>query len=36
MDNELEAILGGWPKEPRESANRLIREYGEPNEYSKS
>jgi hypothetical protein len=36
MQNELEKILADWPKEPRESAGRLIKEYGQPDEFSES
>jgi len=36
MQNELEKILAGWPKEPRESAARLIKEYGQPDEFTES
>src|SRR5438105_1876228 len=32
----VEEIIAGWPKEPRESAERLIKEYGEPEEFSES
>ncbi|MGB9177916.1 MAG: hypothetical protein WCB68_01620, partial [Pyrinomonadaceae bacterium] len=31
-----EEVVKDWPKEPRESAERLIDEYGEPDEYSES
>jgi hypothetical protein len=36
MHHELETILADWPKEPRESADRLIKEYGQPDEFSAS
>ena len=36
MNNELEQIIANWEKEPRESAERLIKEYGEPAEFSPS
>lgn len=36
MDQELEELIKDWPKEPRESAKRLIEYYGEPDEYSAS
>jgi hypothetical protein len=29
-------VIATWPKEPQDSARRLIEEYGVPNEYSKS
>ncbi len=32
--HNVEEIIKNWPKEPRESAERLIKEYGEPTEYS--
>lgn len=31
-----EEVIGKWDKEPRESAERLIKEYGEPDEISDS
>lgn len=34
MHNELGKILADWPKEPRESADRLIKEYGQPDEFT--
>src|SRR5215218_510829 len=34
MNNELEQIITNWEKEPHESAERLIKEYGEPAEFS--
>ncbi len=36
MDPRLQELLSGWPKDPRESAQRLIDYYGEPHEYSSS
>jgi hypothetical protein len=36
MDQALQEVLSGWPKEPRESAQRLVEYYGEPHEYSAS
>jgi hypothetical protein len=36
MEQHLQELIGGWPKEPRESAQRLIEYYGEPHEYSAS
>jgi hypothetical protein len=36
MNKEVEEIVDGWPKNPQESAKRLIDHYGEPNEYSAS
>jgi hypothetical protein len=36
MHATIEAIIKDWPKEPRESAQRLIEHYGEPNEYAPS
>jgi len=36
MNSEIQSIIKGWRKEPRESAERLIEYYGEPNEYSPS
>jgi hypothetical protein len=36
MDATLQDIVRGWPKEPQESAKRLIEYYGEPHEYSAS
>jgi hypothetical protein len=36
MNTELESIISKWDKEPRESAERLIKEYGEPDEVSPS
>jgi hypothetical protein len=34
MQNELQATIEKWQREPRESAERLIKEYGEPSEFS--
>mgnify|MGYP006199982003 CR=1 FL=1 len=34
MNSDLKNILNNWAKEPRESAERLIEEYGEPAEFS--
>lgn len=34
MNREIRDIIERWPKEPHESAERLIEHYGEPNEYS--
>jgi hypothetical protein len=34
MTPPLEAAIAGWPKEPRESARRLVDYYGPPDEYS--
>ena len=36
MNQQLAAMLQAWPKEPQESARRLIEYYGEPQEYSPS
>jgi hypothetical protein len=36
MHQQVAAILNTWPKEPQESAKRLIEYYGEPQEYSTS
>ncbi len=36
MNNELKTITSKWENEPRESAERLIEEYGEPNEFTES
>jgi len=36
MDRNLEEVIKNWPKEPRESARRLIEYYGPPDEYSAS
>ena len=32
----IDDVIAGWPKEPRDSARRLIAYYGQPNEYSPS
>jgi hypothetical protein len=31
MNEQVREIIERWPKEPHESAERLIEEYGEPN-----
>lgn len=36
MHHTVEDVIRKWPKEPRESAERLIREYGVPDEFSAS
>lgn len=36
MDNNLQKIVDAWPQGPRESAQRLVEYYGEPDEYSQS
>lgn len=36
MQENIETLIKGWPKEPRESARRLVEHYGEPQEYSPS
>jgi hypothetical protein len=36
MNAQIEELIHGWPKNPRESAQRLIEYYGEPHEYSAS
>ena len=36
MNEQVAAIVNTWPKEPQESAKRLIEYYGEPDEYSPS
>jgi len=36
MNQALESIIKGWPKEPQASARRLVEYYGEPEEYSPS
>jgi hypothetical protein len=36
MKESIETIIKTWPKNPRESAERLIEYYGEPQEYSES
>lgn len=33
---DIEAVLSQWPKEPRESAQRLMKEYGPPHEVAPS
>ena len=34
--NNVNDVIDTWPKNPRESAERLIKEYGEPDEFSES
>lgn len=34
--SDWQSIIKDWPKEPQESAKRLVQEYGEPAEYSRS
>src|SRR5688500_17178466 len=36
MQQTVDDLIKQWPKEPRESAARLIEHYGPPNEYSAS
>ena len=36
MQDTVEAIIKDWPKEPRESARRLLDYYGQPTEFSPS
>jgi hypothetical protein len=36
MQQTVEDVIKDWPKEPRESATRLIEYYGQPDEYSPS
>src|SRR5690348_6703470 len=36
MREEIERVVRVWPAEPRESANRLIDYYGQPQEFSAS
>jgi hypothetical protein len=36
MNKSIKSIIKDWPKDPRESAERLIEHYGEPAEYSQS
>ena len=36
MNQQVAAILTTWPKEPQESAKRLIESYGEQQEYTPS
>lgn len=36
MQDDLRAVIDRWQKEPRESAERLVKEYGEPDEFSTS
>jgi hypothetical protein len=36
MDKTVEQVIRDWPKEPQESARRLVDYYGEPDEYSES
>ena len=36
MPGTVDAVIADWPKEPRESARRLIEDYGPPQEYTES
>lgn len=36
MHHAVEDVIRNWSKEPRESAESLIKEYGEPSEFSES
>lgn len=36
MKDKLEEVIKHWSKEPRDSAERLVAYYGEPDEYSES
>lgn len=36
MREEVARVVKHWPKEPQESAGRLIKEYGEPDDFSDS
>ena len=36
MNEALQNTIQNWPKEPKESAERLIEYYGEPDEFSES
>ncbi|HEY0378367.1 MAG TPA: hypothetical protein VGC87_15735 [Pyrinomonadaceae bacterium] len=36
MNQSVEEVIKDWPKEPRESAERLVEHYGPPAEYSQS
>ena len=36
MPATLQAVIANWPKEPRESAERLVEYYGPPQEYTSS
>lgn len=36
MDITVEEVIRDWPKNPQESAKRLIDYYGQPDDYSKS
>ena len=36
MPGAVDAVIANWPKEPRESARRLIEYYGPPQEYTES
>ncbi|HEX7045235.1 MAG TPA: hypothetical protein VF203_11545 [Burkholderiales bacterium] len=36
MDRTLEEIIEDWPKNPRDSARRLVEYYGPPDEYTAS
>lgn len=36
MPATLQSVIASWPKEPRESAERLVEHYGPPQEYTPS
>jgi hypothetical protein len=36
MNQSVTEVIKAWPKEPQDSAKRLIEYYGEPDEYSQS
>jgi hypothetical protein len=36
MNSSVDEVIRGWPKEPRESAQRLIETYSQPDEFSDS
>jgi hypothetical protein len=36
MERSVEEVIREWPKEPRESAERLLEHYGLPDEVSES
>jgi hypothetical protein len=36
MNQSVAEVIKAWPKEPQDSAKRLIDYYGEPDEYSQS
>src|SRR4051794_30038309 len=36
MNHTVQDVIEQWPKEPRESAKRLLEYYGRPDEYSES